>query len=474
MAGAAFTFGTSFNADPRPNTGIMMLWGADPLCLMGGEWKEAIMAAVHGGAKLLVVNPKRIDTAKRADLWLAPRPQSDGVLAMGIIKALIEEKLYDADFVSQWTVGFDELREHIKTFSLDEVEKLTWVPRDQVLKAARMLASCKPLSYFEGNALERSIHAFQEIRAVYILQALLGSLNVPGGNALINPAPFTRMGKFFLLKGSPRKQEKGLCAPHRVGVHAAYVPPQRFVRALLDEKPYPIKAALCVLSNPLISYPDSEATYQAFEKLDFFAVSELFPNPTTAVADIVLPAAWQGEHDTLGYWPGWYGEIRAYPKFVDPPGEAKPDPEWINELAKRVGLRESFWEKWQDSFDYILKPTGLNWEQLQEKRCLQLKREYKKPEDGIFKTPSGKVEVYSKTLKDLGDKVLGVLTAGGFANSESYVTDGPNDDANIKFGAATKEDIKAMRKLVSAFYDGKLRESEEFDSDDYDVFINLP
>jgi anaerobic selenocysteine-containing dehydrogenase len=369
---------------------------------MGGEWKQTIRSAILSGAKLVVVNPKRIDTARRAHLWLSPRPQSDGVLALGIIKVMIEEKLYDADFVSKWTVGFEGLQEHVKTFSLDEVERLTWVPQAQIREAARMLALNKPLCYFEGNALERSIHAFQEIRAVYILQALVGNLNVPGGNALGNPAPYTRMGRFFLLKGSPRKLEKGLCSPFRVGMQAAYVPPQALVRALLDEKPYPIKAAMCILSNPLVSYPDTEATYKAFMKLDFFVVSELFPNPTTAIADIVLPAAWQAEHDTVGYWPGWYGEIRAYPKIVDPPGEARPDPEWINELAKRVGLRESFWEDWKESLDFVLKPSGLTWQDLKEKRCLRMEKLYKKPEEGIFKTPSGKVEIYSKQLKELG------------------------------------------------------------------------
>ena len=348
MAGATSVFGVFFNTDPSPKTGLLLLWGADPLYLMGGERKETLRSAILAGAKLVVINPKRIDTAKRADLWISPRPQSDGALAMGIIKVMIEEKLYDADFVTKWTIGFEELRDEVKTFSFEDVEKATWVPKAQMEKAARLFAENKPLCYVEGNAIERSIHAFQESRAIYILQALVGDLNVPGGNALGTPAPFVRMGRFFLLKGSPRKLEKGLCSPFRMGMQAAYVPTQALVRAILDEKPYPIKAAICILSNPLVSYPDSEATYQAFTKLEFFVVSELFPTPTTAVADIVLPAAWQAEHDSVAAWPGWIGEIRAFPKIVDPPGEARPDPEWINELAKRVGLSQYFWENWQE------------------------------------------------------------------------------------------------------------------------------
>lgn len=423
MAGATSVFGSSFNADPGPKTGLMLLWGADPLYLMGGEWKETIRSAILGGAKLVVINPKKIDTAKRADLWISPRPQSDGVLAMGIIKVMIEEKLYDAAFVEKWTVGFEALREQVKAFSLADVERLTWVPRAQIRQAAALFAANKPLCYFEGNALERSIHAFQGMRAVYILEALLGDMNVPGGNVLGSPAPYTRMGRFFLLKGSARKMEKGLCSPFRVGMQAAYVPPQSFVRAILDDKPYPIKAALCILSNPMVSYPDTEATYQAFRKLDFFVVSELFPTPSTAVADIVLPAAWQAEHDTVGYWPGWYGEIRAYPKIVDPPGEARPDPEWINELAKRLGLGEYFWNDWKDCFDYVLKPSGLSWEDLKARRCLRMEKQYKKPEEGIFHTPSGKVEIYSKHLKELGYSPIPdfkELSQFCFESSEEY------------------------------------------------------
>ena len=92
MAGATYTFGGPFNMDPGPKTRSLILWGADPLYLMGGSRKETLRSAILGGAKLVVINPKRIDTAKRADLWISPRPQSDGVVAMGIIKVMIEEK----------------------------------------------------------------------------------------------------------------------------------------------------------------------------------------------------------------------------------------------------------------------------------------------------------------------------------------------------------------------------------------------
>jgi len=406
VAGATFTFGWFCAFDPKPNTGLVVLWGNDQIYLMGGFIREELRSALLGGAKLLVIDPRRTDIAKRADLWISPRPGSDGVLALGMIKVIIEEELYDVDFVTKWTVGFDRLQDHVKTFSLEDVEKLTWVPRPQIEKAARLYAQNKPVCLVVGNGLERSINAFQQLRAIFIMRAIIGDLNTPGGNVCLTPAPFTRLGNFFQLKKSPRleriKAKRVVGSEFKVAMANAYIPTQSLIKAILEEKPYPIKAAICILTNPLVSYPDTEATYRAFMKLDFLVVSELFPTPTTAIADIVLPAAWGAEHDTVGYWPGWHEEIRAYPKLVNPPGEARSDTEWINELAKRLGLQEYFWDDDREALDLMLQPSGLSWEEFKERRILQQKKEYKKPEDGVFKTPSGKVEIYSKRLEELG------------------------------------------------------------------------
>ena len=107
-------------------------------------------------AKLVVVDPKKIDIARRADLWVRVRPGADGALAMGVIKVIIEERLYDEDFVEKWTVGFDELREHAKTFTLEDVERVTWVPQAQVQAFARMCARLKPTSIHPGNVFSHA------------------------------------------------------------------------------------------------------------------------------------------------------------------------------------------------------------------------------------------------------------------------------------------------------------------------------
>ena len=404
LAGASSIFGNIFFPDVGPKTGLLLLWAFNPIGLMGGEMRENIEAALSAGAKLIVVDPKRIQLARKADIWLAPRPQSDGALAMGIVKVIIEEKLYDVDFVSKWTIGFEEVEKEIKTFSLDDVEQATWIPKDTIIQAARMIAAPEnqPICYYEGNGIEKCIHSFQACRAINIIRALVGNVNTPGGNAELTAAPFARMGRFYWPKGVTRNVDRGLCGPFRIGASHLYVPPQSLVRAILDEKPYPIKAGINILTNPLVSYPDTESTYRAFMKLDFLVVSELFPTPTAAVADIVLPAAWGSEHEAVGYWPGWQQQIRAYPKLVEPPGEAKPNAEWLNELAKRVGIEKYFWEKWEDCLNEILEPAGITYEELKKIRNLEATRQYKPLEEGLFHTRSGKIELYSATLEQLG------------------------------------------------------------------------
>jgi anaerobic selenocysteine-containing dehydrogenase len=366
-----------------------------------------------GGAKLVVIDPKRIDIAKRADMWVSPRPGSDGVLALGMIKVLIEEKLYDPDFVAKWTVGFEKLREHVTTFSLDEVERLTWVPKAQIRKVTRLYAENKPVCLVVGNGVERSVHAFQQLRGIFIMRALIGDLNTSGGNIRLTSGPFTRPGHFYHIKNSPRlekiKAGRVVGSEFPVAMRNAYIPTQSLMRSILTEDPYPIKAVLCILTNPLISFPDTETTYKALTKLDFLVVSELFPTPTTAIADVILPAAWGAEHDTLGYWPGWHEEIRAYPKLVDPPGEARADTDWINELAKRLGLGEYFWEEEEKGLDVMLEPSGLTWRDFQEIRIISHEKEYEKPGDGLFKTHSGKVEIYSQQLEEMGCSPMPVL-----------------------------------------------------------------
>src|SRR3990172_3903055 len=354
---------------------------------------------LEAGGKLIAVDPQKTYVAKLADLWLRIRPGSDGALAAGLLKVIIEEKWYDRETVENWTIGFDKLRQHVSTFSLEEVEKLTWIPRAQIEQFARMYSQTKPAAMHIGNAVEQQLNSFQTARAVCIMRSICGNLNLPGGDVYLTPPPYTRPGNFFLLNKYTRKADKLLSDKFKFAQRSAFVPPHALAKAILHEDPYPVKAAMFILTNPLVSYPDSQEIYRALMKLDFIAISELFMTPTAALADIVLPAAWGMEHDELGYWPGWSQEIRAHPKLVEPPNECWPDTKIINELAKRLGLAEDFWNESHESLDFMLKPSGISYEKFKEKRTMRPSKVYYQKD---YKTPSGKVEIYSERLEKLG------------------------------------------------------------------------
>ncbi len=397
--GSVFTYGWNCVPDDENKPNLVVLWGCNLVHTTGGMRRETLEAVLESGGKLIVIDPQKIDMAKIADLWIKVRPGSDGALAMGVLKVIIEKNLYDQDIVSNWTIGFDKLEEHVKSYSLEEVEKATWVPRKQIEELARLYAQVKPAAIQWGNALDQLANSFQTGRAIAIMRGITGNLNIPGGDVFLTPAPFTRPGRFFLLKKYPRKPERILGDRFKMAQRSAFIPPHAMIKAILEEKPYPIKAAMFILTNPLVSYPNSKETYAALMKLDFMAVSELFMTPTAALADIVLPAAWGMEHEEVGYWPGWYEEMRAHPKIVDPPGECWPDTKIINELAKRLGMREDFWEDDHEALDLMLEPSGITYEQFKEQRVLFPKREYRRHD---YLTPSGKIEIYSEQLKKMG------------------------------------------------------------------------
>ena len=397
--GGAFTYGAGTVCDDDNTPAMIVVWGVNMAHTTGGLRRETLEKTLEAGGKLIAIDPQRTYVAKLADLWIRPRPGSDGALAAGLLKVIIEEKLYDQDIVDNWTLGFEKMREQVSTFSLDEVEKLTWVPRAQIEEFARLYGRIKPTAMHIGNAIDQHVNSFQTGRAIAIMRAICGNLNLPGGDAILTAAPFTRPGNFFLLNKYPRKTRKILGDKFKFAQRSAFIPPHVLMKAILEEDPYPIKAAMFVLTNPLVSYPNSDETYRALMKLDFTVVSELFMTPTASLADIVLPAAWGMEHDELGYWPGWYEEIRSYPKLVDPPGECWPDTKIINELAKRLGLAEDFFEHDEEALDLMLKPSGMSYDKFKEKRVMKPRKEYRLHE---YRTPWGKIKISSEQLGNLG------------------------------------------------------------------------
>lgn len=400
-----FTFGTMMiQADLETEMECVVIWGANPLNTGGsfrGMRQEVLDKALRRGCKLIMMEPGKNRYCNRADYWLRVKPGSDGALAMGMAKVIIEEELYDKDYVTQHTVGFDELRKEVATYTLEDVEAETWIDVEMIREVSRVYATSKPAQILWGNALENSVCALQICRAVTILRGLTGNVGVHGGEMIIEPAKFSRPGRFYFDRKFPRPVDKSIGKEFPIAMGSAYVPTQSLVRTILTEDPYPVKMGLAHVTNPLLTYPDAAATYEAFMKLPFLVVADIFPTSFTAIADIVLPAALPHEHDTIGYWPSWFGYVKAYQKVVEPPGEAWPDAKMINELAKRIGLGQYFWDDWSECLDLMLADSGLTYKELVEKRILLPTRHFLEDRDPYFPTPSGKVEFYSQQMAQL-------------------------------------------------------------------------
>jgi len=366
--------------------------------ILGAQLRRAL----DQGARLIVIDPRKTGAASRADLWLQPRPGTDLALALGMLKVMIDENLYDKTFVENWTKGFPELKEHLQKYPLNKVSEITWIPKEQVIKAAHLFTQKKPACIQWGNALEHNINSFQCAKALLILMAISGSLDVPGGNVNRQGPPIMRPGELVQVKKFPDKKEKILSPEFRLATMMGFVPSQLIVKAILTGKPYPIRFMYIQGGNPLLSYANATETFKAMKTLDFLAVSEIFLTPTAQLADIVLPAATNFEFDDIGHFGLPHGFILARPKIVEPLGECWPDSKILNELGKRLGYGQYFWKNMRECLDEILRPAGMTYDDFKNVGILKGKWEHKGYEKKGFNTPSGKVEIYSQQLKDWG------------------------------------------------------------------------
>jgi len=190
--------------------------------------------------------------------------------------------------------------------------------------------------------------------------------------------------------------ETNLAKQHRYAVRSAYIPDQALINGILKDK---LKAVLVTQSEPLISFANARKTYDAFMKVDFLVAANIFMTPTPSVSDIVLPVATTNECDTISVFTGT-GAPHALPKIVDPPGEARSDVMILNDLAKRLGLGEYFFDSDVETINYHLAHADLTWEELKKLRVVHHKEEEVAEEGGFFTTPTGKGEIYSARAEE--------------------------------------------------------------------------
>ncbi len=402
-----FTYGGFVTADyygeKTPET--ILFWGHNPLVSNSdGELSFSVKKAMHAGAVGIAIDPRRSETAKRCQVWLPIRPGTDAALALAMIHVIIYDDVYDKDFVENWTTGFDRLKSHVRDYTPQWAAQITGISATDIIETARRYALNKPGVIEWGVALEHTPNAFQTVRAVALLRGITGNIDIPGGDILgmniLNPYPVLRDK---LPPEQSRKRIGGsefkLLGGFRALFPSAHIP--GVFSAIVTDVPYPVKAILNIGANPLTTVANPRLVHQALMKLDMLVVADFFMTPTAALADYILPSAMWPEIDHIVELPFVVENAVFAQQKVAQVGECRQNEGILDDLAKRLSLPGSE-ESFEDILDYRLLPLGVTFRQLTERSFVYPPHEYRKFEKKGFRTPSKKVELYSRSLDRLG------------------------------------------------------------------------
>ncbi len=415
--------GLTFGRCPGPDmehSNCLVIWGNNLPDISSCKLGRSYIDAFKRGARTICIDPYFTPSASKADIWLQVRPGTDCALALAWLNVIVNENLYDKEFVGKWTHGFNQLMQHVKQCTPEWAEQITWVPADKIRQAARMYATIKPACLSPGVAIEFGVNTTNTVHAFYSLSAVTGNVDILGGDTFFEEPVSKEVICGMDMKPDTWDQSAGdfplLRQGHPCASHSGW-------RAALHGDPYPIRGVLSHSSNAIVGHENSrEFVYKAIMSLDFFEVMDQFMTPTAELADIVLPATTSFERDEihpLFSRIGWPPLVLAGPKVIEPLWECRNDSDVYIDILNRVGLDFGATSNrdWLDKV--LLKAVGFDFEEFTKRGWISLDKEWnveRRYEKGLlrsdgkvgFETPSGKIELYSSYLEEIGHDPLPV------------------------------------------------------------------
>lgn len=400
-------YGNGICGPDMKNTRTLLIWSSN-LYHSNTPMSGMYQGLKKRGVKIIDVDPRHTVTAHDADIHLQLIPGTDGALALSMAQVIIEEELYDKEFVERYVYGFEEYREYVKKFVPEEAEQITGVPAERIRLAARTYAGNGPASLmFSASPIVHHINGVQNYRAVFSLIAITGNYDVEGGNRT-QPGPCSPANEFGKVKRYDKEEAIGQKEfPVWFDLSCDEAQCTKIADYILEEKPYPIKAVFAMGLNHRM-WPKPGHLQEALEKLDFYVNVELFMSDSSKAADLVLPACTSYEREEVHVGRG--GRFFFSNKAIEPVGEAKNDIEIIIEILRRMRQKDAACEDeileggYDAYMQYILEPSGLTLEELKSHpEGMMGKRLFppavKTYENAPLKTPSGKVELKSLVLE---------------------------------------------------------------------------
>lgn len=399
-----------------------LVWGQNAVATcndgLHGHW---IVHALKRGSKLVVVDPNYNWLASRATIWLPIRPGTDGALALGMLNVIINEQLYDKEFVDRWTVGFDELRQRVQDYPLSRVSEITWLPAEKIAAAARLYARGKPSALQWGVPVDFAPEGLTVALAINSLWSITGNIEKPGGMVVARPAfgvtayPMSQAAIVAMYGDTMPKEQLA----KRIGIDRYPIArdlhwraqPDAVIDQVFSGKPYPVKASFIAGTNFVVGAQDPRRWRKAFESLEFNVVVDLFMTPTVmALADVVLPSSSFAERDGVR---AWWSPLTAQNRALRV-GECRSDAEICFDLARRLNPKFRY-RTLDDVYRFFLEPSGISLEQIRDKGWIYPPKDspaapYARHERGVlradgkpgFDTPSGKVELNPSRMKEWG------------------------------------------------------------------------
>lgn len=306
------------------NTNCIVIWGNDPPNSLQRAYHWMTERRKARPLKIIVIDPRVTGMAEIADFHLRLRPGTDTALALGWAKVMVDEDLYDHDFVENWTIGFDALVERLNDYTPEKVAKITGLTEREIIESARLYAATKPAWIIGGLACDQiGLNGTRVEQACAICQALAGNIDVSGGAIMPNRGPFNEKGSLIrdselelkhMLPEEAKKKQIGsdrfklmtwpgyelTAAPHEKwygkpapSIHRMGPSTPLLWRAILEQKPYPITAMISWESNPMLWAANTKKVHEAMASpnLELYVVNEYWMTPTALMADYVLPMA---------------------------------------------------------------------------------------------------------------------------------------------------------------------------------------
>jgi len=409
LAAQALDFGghQAHEWDDLENSRTILLWGRDP-ARTNIHLLEHLRRAAAKGARVISVNPVRVQTGVSGTRYICPRPGTDGALALGMAHVIITGDLVDHGFIREHVAGYSEFAASVKDFTPEKAAQICDVPAGEIISLAREYATRGPSSILFGYGMQRYTNSARTVRCIDALAAITGNIGVPGAGANY---VHQHWKEFFADLSGREYAAAGRAFPWPA-----------LARHILEAKDPPVRSIAVTRSNPVNQLPDTNRVLKAFRAMEFVVVIDFFLTDTAAEADLVLPCTtFMEEEDVVVS--SWNNYVSYMPAVVEPVGESKSDLDIFTALARRMDLTAFGFRTSREWLELALSraaEAGIDLDRLKEGPVRNPAAPRVAWADRKFDTPSGKYELYSERAVEMGLEPLPTYIPPVAGESKDY------------------------------------------------------